>query len=43
MDITYGDCIHALVPNASFNIDNDDYSSLVWEDNNILNPQKKKY
>lgn len=42
MDITYGDCIHALVPNASFNIDNDDYSSLVWEDNNYTQPTEEE-
>ena len=38
MDITYGDCIHALVPNASFSINNDDYSSLVWDDDNYTQP-----
>ena len=38
MDITYGDCIHALLPNSSFTIDNDDYSSLIWLDDNYTQP-----
>ena len=42
MDITYGDCINELVPNSSYTIVNNDYSSLVWSDSNYTQPTEEE-
>ena len=37
-EITYGDCIYALVPGASWSISANKYDSIVWEDNTFTKP-----